>query len=321
MASDLIPSGDARLSAGGAYTPDLIPTYLQRFDREHTRRSYRNDLIQFFGDELVTLDDVRAITFVQVNRYLADRETAGIKSSTLRRQLAAIRGFFDWLLALGIVSANPANRQVVRRIRGGTQRDRAIVFLTGDQATALIDAADDHGEAAMRDRTLIMTMLYCVLRRSEAAAMNVEHIRPLGGYWVLDLPSTKGGADQYVKIPEHVVEAVEEYKAHYGITSGALWRSLANNYRGRRLSDRSIYTIVHRASVAAGIHENVGAHTLRHTGCTLAIESGASLQQVQAHARHKNLETTMNYVHQRDRLRDSAADFIKLGKSKRRGPG
>ena len=70
--------------------------------------------------------------------------------------------------------------------------------------------------------------------------------------------------------------------------------------------------IVNLLAVASGVSGVVGAHTLRHTGCTLAIEGGASVQQVQTHARHKNIETTMIYVHQRDRLANSAADFIDL---------
>jgi integrase len=70
--------------------------------------------------------------------------------------------------------------------------------------------------------------------------------------------------------------------------------------------------IVNRAAAACGIHGQIGAHTLRHTGCTLAIEGGASIQQVQSHARHKSIETTMMYVHQRDRLANNAADFIDL---------
>ncbi|MEX1054494.1 MAG: hypothetical protein WED81_00590 [Rhodothermales bacterium] len=58
-----------------------------------------------------------------------------------------------------------------------------------------------------------------------------------------------------------------------------------------------------------------GADALRFTGMVHRLESGASIQQVQVHARHKNIETTMMYVHQRDRLRDSAADHIHIKKS------
>lgn len=141
--------------------------------------------------------------------------------------------------------------------------------------------------------------------------MNAEHVRPLGRYWILDLPQTKGGSDEFIKIPASVVEAIETMKDHYGITSGPLWRSLSNRNRGERLTPRSVYNIVSNAAARAGL-DDVGAHTLRHSGCTLAIDSGASVQQVQAHARHKNMDTTMMYVHQREKLRDSAADFINI---------
>ena len=142
--------------------------------------------------------------------------------------------------------------------------------------------------------------------------MDFDHLRMVDRYWVLDLPYTKGGTDQFIKVPNHVAEAIQAHKSHYGYQSGPVWRSLSNNSLGMRLSTTSIYTIVQSTAERAGISARVGAHTLRHTGCTLAIESGASLQQVQAHARHKNLETTMIYVHQRDRLSDSAADYIDL---------
>jgi site-specific recombinase XerD len=238
--------------------------------------------------------------------------SGGYKPATIKRRIAAIRGFFEWLLALDALEKNPANRHVLRRVRSSAARDRALLVLTAEQAARLVEAASEAGDAAPRDRALILTLLHCVLRRSEAAGMDVEHVRPLGHYWVLDLPATKGGSDQYVKMPAHVVEEIDAMKACYGITDGPLWRSLSNNSRGNRLSERSVYGIVDAAARRAGLPEEVGAHTLRHSGCTLAIEAGASIQQVQAHARHKNIETTMVYVHQRDRLRDSAADYIRI---------
>jgi site-specific recombinase XerD len=289
---------------------NLIDLYLLGYDRISTRKAYRNDLEQFFGVEHVTLAMAEAVSFVDVNQYIAALQDDGYAASTLKRRVAAIRGFFDWLVALGVLEQNPAHRQVLRRIRGTSQQDKTITYLTSEQASRLIAATDQAEEAGPRDRALIMTLLHCVLRRAEAAAMDVEHIRPLGHYWVLDIPEAKGGADQYVKIPAHIVEEIDRMAAHYGITEGPLWRSLSNNNRGGRLSPQSIYLIVKRTAKRAGLSDEIGAHTLRHTGCTLALEAGASLQQVQTHARHKNIETTMLYLHQSDKLRDNAADYI-----------
>jgi site-specific recombinase XerD len=291
---------------------DLIRTYLLRFDRENTRRSYRNDLASFFQSDLVTLDDARGVTFVDVNRYIERLESDGYASSTLRRRVASLRGFFAWLIALGAVDTNPADRHLIRRISRSGGQDRAITVLTKEQARDLVDAVDLSTASGVRDRALILTLLHCVLRRSEAAAMDAHHIRTIGRYWVLDIPSAKGGSDQYVRMPDHVAESINNHLSYYGITSGPVWRSVSNNSRGRRLSGSSIYDIVNNSAKMAGIGPVVGAHTLRHTGCTLAIESGATVQQVQTHARHKNLETTMTYVHQRNKLADSAADFISL---------
>jgi site-specific recombinase XerD len=311
--SALVPLRPVEVGVSADFsTVDLVPLFLQRFDRENTREAYRNDLFQFFGVHSVTIEQARSVSFLHVNEWLASLEAARVSASTIKRRIAALRGFYEWLLALEVVERNPVNKQLTRKVRSARRSDRTIVFLTAEDAGRLVAATADSGVAAVRDRALMLTLLHCVLRRSEAAGMDVEHVRPLGHYWILDLPATKGGADQYVKMPVHVVEEIEAMKEHYGISSGPLWRSLSNRGKGERLTPHSIYRIVSQTAVRAGLATRIGAHTLRHTGCTLAIEAGASLQQVQTHARHKNLETTMMYVHQRDKLRDSAADFIHI---------
>lgn len=308
----LVPRGSPASLLTPAYgDQNLLELYLLKFDRTRTKEAYRRDLKDFFGTEFVDLNITMSVDFVRVNEYVGGLERSGYKASTIKRKLAAIRGFFDWLIALGVLQQNPAHRQLVRKVRQVDRKNRRILFLSAEEARRLVEATAASGAAHLRDRALILTLLHCVLRRSEAAAMDVEHLRPLGRYWVLDIPHAKGGADQYVKVPDHVVEEIERMKRHYGITTGPLWRSLSPNNRDGRLSPHSIYTIVRTAAGRAGL-PRIGAHTLRHTGCTLAIEAGASIQQVQNHARHKSIETTMVYVHQRDRLRDSAADFIHI---------
>ena len=313
--SDLVPSSGSPPSLGRAFTAesDLIPLYLLRYDRENTRKAYRRDIERFFGSDVVTLAMARSVSFPDVNQYVESLEKSGKSPATIRRGVASLRGFFAWLVALGMLPLNPADRQLVRRIASVRPQDRVLTVLTRDQAASLLAQIDFDKETGPRDYALVLTLLHCVLRRSEAAAMDFEHLQKAGPYWVLSLPRTKGGAQQSVKVPDHVAETILGLKAEYGYSSGPIWRSFSNNSsRGRRLSATSIYMIVNRLAKSAGLPAAVGAHTLRHTGCTLAIEGGASLQQVKTHARHKNIETTMMYVHQRDRLADSAADYIDL---------
>jgi site-specific recombinase XerD len=290
---------------------NLIPVFLSRYDNPRTRRSYQFDLERFFGQNHVARETAVLITFFHVNNYLDGLLKDGKSPATVRRRLAAIRGFFDWLDALSLISENPTKRQLIRKLPKSRPSDNPLVVLTAEQASALIEAASHSELTGIRDATLMGVLLHLVLRRAEAAGMSLQHVRPLGKHTILDLPDTKGGPDQYVKVPEHIAESIKTHSDHYGITEGALWRSFSRSSFGHRLTPYSIYRIVRTTARRAGLPD-IGAHTLRHTGCTLAIEAGASLQQVQVHARHKKLETTMTYVHQRDRLQDSAADFISL---------
>ncbi|MEO0558717.1 MAG: tyrosine-type recombinase/integrase [Bacteroidota bacterium] len=303
---------DQAAPLGRAFTDqsDLIELYLLRFDRPNTRRAYERDLESFFGSQVVTLEMAREVTFPHVNAFISSLEDQNKSPATIRRRVTAVRGLFAWLVALGFLELNPADRQLVRRVALDRPQDRVLTVLTKQQARQLVDSVDLSRETGPRDQALLLTLLHCVLRRSEAAAMDFEHIRRAGEHWILVLPRTKGGANQTVKMPPTIAMTLQGLRSVYGYTSGPLWRSFSRNSKGKRLSGTSIYNIVSSHAKKAGIKDTVGAHTLRHTGCTLAIEAGASVQQVQTHARHKNLETTMLYVHQRDRLADSAADYI-----------
>ena len=300
---------------GRAFTAqsDLVPLYLLRFDRPNTRRAYARDIESFFGTLVVTLELASAVTFSDVNEALAQLQADGKSPATQRRFLASLRGFFAWLTALGFLDLNPADRHLVRKVRKSPTSDQLVTVLTREQAAAMLEAIDLSRETGPRDYALVSVLLNCVLRRSEASAMNVEDLGRAGAHTVLTIRQAKGGANQIVKVPDRVAEIVTSFVQDQGYSSGPVWRSFSTNQsNGRRLSGSSIYKIVRKLGESAGVSARVGAHTLRHTGCTLAIEGGASLQQVQTHARHKSIETTMRYVHQRDRLANSAADFINL---------
>lgn len=174
---------------------DLLPLYLLRFDSENTRRSYTNDVTQFFGSDVITLRVARTVTFVDVNEHLERMSASGAKATSMQRRVAALRGFFSWLSALQLIDQNPADRHLIRRIPRANRRDRIITVLSRDEAARLLDAVDPEFSSFVRNQTLLLVLLHCVLRRSEARTMDFEHLRKVDRFWVLDLPFTKGGAD------------------------------------------------------------------------------------------------------------------------------
>ena len=292
---------------------DLIDRFLAKYERPNTIRIYRHHLIRFFECESVTIEDASAITTEYVNQQIAKAEDV-LAPATVEGFVTATTIFFDWLCAMDIIRKNPANKHLIRKSRKSSGKQRKIFALTKNEAKRLLDATHvgplhSRSNAARRNHAIVLTLLNLLLRRSEIGAMDVEHIRNLHEHWVLDLPETKGGANQFVKIPLHVMQEIRAMRTFYGIQSGPLWRSLGRT-KGDRLSTRQICHVVKQAAKRAGLPAEVSIHTLRHTGCTLALEAGATLHQVQIHARHKNINTTLRYIHQRDKLNNSAADLI-----------
>jgi integrase/recombinase XerD len=76
---------------------------------------------------------------------------------------------------------------------------------------------------------------------------------------------------------------------------------------GGRMRSSQPWELVCRLAAAAGIREwdRLSAHSLRHTGITLALDAGVPLRDVQDYARHRDARTTRRY--DRDSLDRSAA--------------
>ena len=293
-------------------TADLVAGFLASVDAPNTRRAYRADVRAFVKH----VENVRTVAPAEVGGFVERMQRDGRATSTVRRRLSAVRRFYDWMVARGEIESNPARtyRADLSERSHTSGSENTVRTLSRDETEQLVRAATEAGESAVRDRALILTVVYGALRRAEVAAMNVEHVRPLGRHWVIDLPSGETWSSAYVKVPSLVVEAIDAVQSAYDIDEGAVWRSLSNRNRGDRMTPDAIYKVVQRTADRAGI-ANVDVDTLRHTGLRLAVEAGASLQQVQAHARLQHAASVEKYASDTasgGRLGESAVDFVEL---------
>ena len=299
---------------------DPLEQFLSGQLSENTRRAYKTDLIKFF--EFLTLDkitiqDLRRITFQDIVEFRNHLAGEGYKRTSINRKLSSLKALFRMLVAAGQIDQNPADSTLVRgyKIEDGLN-GKAIAT----QALKKIQQAISEEKNKLRqsrDMAIFQLLTFGGLRRSEVSKMRWIDIRVDGVFHILNLPDTKSGVDQDIKLQAVVMHYLNEYRNNLGDcgyqTEGHIFISLARNRsNGKPLSDQSINLIVKKYALRAGLPLNISAHMFRHTCCTLAIEGGAKPQQVQAHLRHKDLKTTMRYYENREKLTDNASDYINL---------
>lgn len=291
---------------------DLVDSFLKEASSKQTQRAYRTDLRRFFKEEDVMESQVQAINPESIQSFVRVMYQKELSQSTQYRRLAALRSFFDWLIREDVLSHNPARHPKVEPLSPDTDPP-AETILGKKKVKKLVATAGKSSQSGVRDQALILTILYAALRRSEVAHLEVDDVRPLGRYWILDLQTDEKDSG-YVRIPDIVVEAIEQVKEHYGIASGRLWRSLSNRNYGSPMSPDAIYKVVRRVSEEAGL-EPVSIDALRRTGLYLALQGGADLPQVQKHGRLRDAASAARLHDEEERsgaLGDSAVDYVDL---------
>ena len=225
------------------------------------------------------------------------------KGATVNLYLGVVRLFFQWLEMNGIY------KNVAQHIKGakmavGFRKD----YLTSGHTRAIIGSIERKGIEGLRDYAIFSLMVTCGLRTVEVIRANIEDIRTVGDNRVLYVQG-KGHSekDAFVILAAPVETAIMAYLKEAGTPKEGhpLFRSIANRNHGGRLTTRSISRIVKERMKAAGYDdEKLTAHSLRHTAATLILQSGKTAQEAQQILRHKNINTTMIYAHNLDRLQN-----------------
>jgi site-specific recombinase XerD len=195
------------------------------------------------------------------------------------RKLATLSSFYRWALAEDAIARNPLDR--VRRPR--IVDDAQPLGLDCDQAAQLLGAA---ANAGARDHALICLLLLNGLRVSEACAARVDDLGAARGHITLRI-RRKAGREATIPLAGPTATAVNTVVGKR--TTGPLLLDAA----GRPL-DRHDARIVARLARRAGLPAT-HPHALRHTFVTSALDSGASLRDVQDAAGHADPRTTRRY--------------------------
>lgn len=142
----------------------------------------------------------------------------------------------------------------------------------------------------LKHKLLLWIIYSCGLRRSEAVNLKLSDFDRQRG--LIHIREGKGMVDRIVPVPEKVWHKLDEYLAVY---SPKVY--LFEGQTGGKYSSESVYRVFRQALVHAGIHKDVGVHSLRHSYATHLHENGLDIKYIQELLGHKSTRTTEIYTH------------------------
>jgi integrase/recombinase XerD len=270
----------------------------------HTVAAYRNDLTQFLayltGEGVSSWQDVDHEYIQNYVPYLKQRAYA---SSTVGRKVAAVKSFFHFLVADGVLRDDPTasvdSPSVDRHLPHPLSRE--------DVARLLAETARTSTAKGVRDRALLELMYATGMRASEVIQLEVGAV---------DLEAGtvrcvgKGDKERLLPLYERARDALEAYVegSRVRLLRGRDEAILFVNHRGRPLTRQGLWLIVKEYAAAAGIDQEVTPHTLRHSFATHMLDGGAGLRELQQLLGHTNISSTQIYTKVSTRRKREAYD-------------
>lgn len=311
-----IPPVDRLLTAAAFQQLADVPPAVEWFanlTNRHTRRAYENAVKDFMGFAGIRRpEEFRVVTRAHVIAWRDDlqmrltRRGQPWNAASIRHRLAALSALFDYLCERNAVTHNVVKGVERPKAESGEGKTPAL----GDhQARKLLAAPAADTLKSKRDRAILSTLLFHALRREELCKLKVKDARHARKGVPHLKVSGKGGKLRYLPLHPGTQALIHDYldaAGHGSDEHGALFRPVKNNRTGQRdaaITPDGIYKLVR--AYAAELGCAIGAHALRATAATNALDHAADIAKVQEWLGHANIATTRIYDHRRTRPEDS----------------
>lgn len=259
--------------------------------------AYRDDLesfVAFLCNDYLTMArdqlDLRRVDHLAVRAYLAHLARRSLRRSSIARHLSAMRSFFKFLMREGAADANPARG--VATPKG--EKHLPSVLQTSDVAL-LLEQPDTTTPLGVRDRAWLELLYASGLRIGELVGIDVDEVELRAR---LVKVRGKGSKERIVPFGSKAEEAVRAWMSVREVQPDQ--HALFTNYRGERITARSVRRLFERYVRGAALRAGVSPHTLRHSFATHLLNAGADLRGIQELLGHASLSTTQKYTHLND---------------------
>jgi integrase/recombinase XerD len=258
---------------------------MERAMSPNTVTSYCSDIQKFLLVSEVSADKVQADDILQ---YLTTSQKLSERSQA--RLLSALRSFFDWMQIEGYLLENPCDKVEMPKL--GVYLPSVLSVQEVEDVINSIDRSDWIG---LRDKAILEVLYGCGLRVSEAVGLRISGLYLDEGFIRI---IGKGNKERLIPLGDMACNAVRAYldvrpqPAHP--QSDDL---LFLNRFGKSFSRVSMFKLIKKQALIAGVSKEISPHTFRHSFATHLVENGADLRVVQEMLGHESITTTEIYTH------------------------
>ena len=277
----------------------MITSYLDHLCVErrlaaHTLESYARDLRALARFAAGRKARVGALDRHALEAFVRQQMAQGLSPRSVARSVAALRGFYRFLVVEGHVAHSPADD-----LRAPRAWPALPTCLSIEQVDTLVASPDVSTPIGLRDRAMIEVLYATGLRVSELVAIRAADLHLEAEYLTC---VGKGSKERLVPIGAEATAWVRRYQrdGRPALAKGRGSRStprLFVNARGGPLSRVGLWKILKAHGRRAGLPASLSPHVLRHSFATHLLERGADLRAIQLMLGHADLSTTQIYTH------------------------
>lgn len=256
-----------------------------------TVKAYALDLAAF-ETYLAGKTELLEATHLHVRGFMGEQALT-LAPATRARRLAALKSFYKWLVKRGVLETSPA-----RRLKAPKLPQRLPRAVPIDEVLPLVESPEGERVLGLRDRAMLEVLYGSGLRAAELVGLSLrDYSKGEGLVRVLG----KGKKERLCPLTPYAVEALEAWLvARAGLLATAKRgdaQALFLNFRGGRLTARSLARHLAKYAQTVGTSRHVSPHALRHSFATHLLAGGADIRVIQELLGHASLSTTQRYTH------------------------
>ncbi|MEN6313002.1 MAG: site-specific tyrosine recombinase XerD [Clostridiaceae bacterium] len=265
----------------------------------NTLQSYRRDIEQYFTYlQEINLQNIANSNKTTVIAYLLYLQKKGRATSTISRNLASIRSFYQYISKNKLIDHDPT-----AELESPKVEKKLPQILSTEEVELLLEQPQCVDLKGFRDKAMLELLYATGIRVTELIQLDVHDLN----LEIAFIRCNKGTRERMIPIGSMAIAALKEYlnKSRPLLIQKNDEKALFVNINGGRLTRQGFWKIIKQYKNQAQISKDITPHTLRHSFAAHLLENGADLRSIQEMLGHSDISSTQIYAQMaKNKLKD-----------------